>query len=459
MRGDTIVALCTAQGKAALSVLRLSGPKALAMARPIAPFLPKKPSSHRLYYGILKHKKQELDQVLISYFAKGQSFTGEESLEISCHGGEIYSDILKALIEQGARPAKKGEFSLQAFSNGKMDLIQAEALLQLIEGENPLARKQALFQLQGRLSESFLKLEKKWLYLLSHIEADIDFSLEGLKSLSEKEIQSQLKDLKKELEELISRYKPFESLQNGLSVGLFGPSNVGKSSLFNKLLQEEKAIVSKEEGTTRDIVEARMPNPKGLNLLLKDSAGFRESLSQGEKKGQEKALQLFKSCDYRLLLVDSCKLILKESLFEEKHENTWLVWTKSDLLGAKAKAPTPKEQKQKLLKALKQKYKNLKFPDKSFLISSVSGEGISQLRQSLLSCGILNSEEALISNSRHFKALLKMKESLINSQKLAERDIMALELRQGLLALYEILGKHIEDRILDQIFKQFCIGK
>ena len=460
MRGDTIVALCTAQGKAALSVLRLSGPKALSITRQIADFLPKKLMSHRLYFGLLKYKKQQLDQVLISYFKKGKSFTGEESLEISCHGGGIYSDILKVLIELGARPAQRGEFSLQAFSNGKMDLIQAEALLQLIEGENTQARRQALFQLQGHLSDRFLKLEKKWLVLLSHIEADIDFSLENLKSLTEKEIQSQIKNLEKEVQELVFCYKPFEKLQKGLSFGIFGLSNVGKSSLFNALLKEEKAIVSQEEGTTRDIVEAQILNPKGLNIVLKDSAGFRESLSLGEKKGQQKAFQLFQECDYRLLLVDSLDVLIEKSLFKDKTENSWLVFTKRDLLEQNEALLSGQDIKKKLIKSLKKKYKNLKFPEKSFLISSISGEGISELRESLLSCGILDSEEALISNSRHFKALIKMRNSLKNCKKIqSERDIIALELRQGLLALYEILGKHIEDKILDQIFKQFCIGK
>ena len=288
MTEDTIVALCTAQGRGALSVLRLSGPQALLITRSLAHFLPKKPESHKAYFGTLKRKDLNLDEVLVTYFKKGQSFTGEESVEISCHGGEVYSDILESLISEGARPAKKGEFSLQALSNGKMDLTQAEGLLQLIESESQIAKTESLKQLKGALSKKLLEIEEKWLFLLSHIEADIDFSLENLNTLTEDQIQKEIQNLLKELDSFFSSYQPFEKLQKGLIFGLFGEVNAGKSSLFNALLAEEKAIVSDEEGTTRDIVEASLSNPKGLNILLKDCAGFREGKSEGEKKRSRK---------------------------------------------------------------------------------------------------------------------------------------------------------------------------
>ena len=492
MKGGTIAALCTSKGKSALSVLRISGPKALEITKQIAPFLPAQPESHRVYFGTLKEGKKELDQVLIAYFEKGRSFTGEESLEISCHGGEIYTEVLKALLEKGARPAEKGEFSLQAFSNGKMDLVQAEALGQLIEAKSSLARSQALFQLKGNLSKKFLELEKNWLFLLSHVEADIDFSLENLNLLEEKQYRKKLKELKKKLEEMISCYRPFEKLQDGLVFGIFGRTNAGKSSLFNALLEEDRVIVSKEEGTTRDVVEGQLLNPEGLNILLKDCAGFRESHSEGERKGQKKSWEVFKNCDDRLLLLDSLSLDLEEELFKGL-EKSWLVFTKSDLLEKaweknsnnksaykrSVKALKQKDSsyrgdlrkknqklcsasyKKELVASLKKKYKNIiSVPKKTFLVSSVSGEGISELRKEILACGAMQSEDYLISNSRHYKALNEMKKTLENCEKINfERDIIALELRQGLLALYEILGKQIEDKVLDQIFKQFCIGK
>ena len=235
-----------------------------------------------------------------------------------------------------------------------------------------------------------------------------------------------------------------------------------KSSLFNALLKEDKVIVSKEEGTTRDIIEGKLLNTKGVTILLKDSAGFRKSKSEGELEGQKRASALFKECDYRLILVDSSQLSLEESLFQDI-ENTWLVFTKSDLLqkNKRTKKPLSKtQQKAELLKKLKKRHKHIKFPNKVFLVSAFLKEGLSQLREKIKACGVLQHEEFLISNSRHHKALIKMRDSLLACEKINfERDIMALELRQGLLALYEILGKQIEDKVLDQIFKQFCIGK
>jgi len=500
MTEDTLVALCTAQGRGALSVLRLSGPKALLIGRSLAGFLPEKPESHRAYFGVLKHKERALDEVLVTYFREGQSFTGEETLEISCHGGGVYKDILKALIEEGARPAKKGEFSLQALSNGKRDLTQIEALLPFIESESQASRSEAFKQLRGELSKRLLKIEERWLFLLSHIEADIDFSLENLNTLTDQQIREELQALLKELESLIENYQPFDKLQKGLAFGIFGLSNAGKSSLFNALLEEDRAIVSKEEGTTRDIVEASLSNPKGMNILLKDCAGFGESKSEGEKKGQRKSLELFKDCDYRLILIDVSRL--EPSFFEEKeslsplkknplhqilekdfaslfkglslNQKTWLLFTKSDLLSSSHFKSDVFESK--ALEKLKPSYSI----EKIFLVSSLTKEGLSDLKKQMMDCGKNNQESFLITNSRHYEALKIMRDSLAKcqaqcqnqhqqtqhqktkkekEQEALDLDIMALNLQEGLVALYEILGKQLDDKVLDQVFEKFCIGK
>lgn len=456
MTKDTICALCTSKGKGAISLIRISGPKALEITRKIAGFLPENPVSHHLYFGILKKEDELLDQVLISYFAEGRSFTGEESLEISCHGGDVYDDILRALLSSGARFAERGEFSLQAFANGKMDLVQAEGLLQFIESKNKITRKQAFLQIEGALSRRIQHIEKKWLFLLSHLEADIDFSLEGLHFLEDKKIKELVLELERELSDLISRYKPFENLQNGLVFGIFGQVNSGKSSLFNALLKEDKAIISNEPGTTRDLVEGQLFNPQGLNIYLKDSAGFRESQSEGERKGQERSRTLFNKADYRIVVLDSMnyrKQEQEEFLFKDPLK-TLFVFTKQDLvksdkscrrLFVKEKAASPS-------------------PLKTFFVSSLNREGLSDLRREILSYGNIYHEDFFITNYRHYKSLKTMKKSLKKSQAILkkpewERDLVALELRQGLQALYEILGRQIEDQILDRIFKQFCIGK
>lgn len=461
MKRDTICALCTSKGKGAVSLIRISGPKSLEITRKLAGFLPLKPESHKAYFGILKQNSEPLDQVLITYFAEGRSFTGEETLEISCHGGGIYNDVLKALLSSGARLAERGEFSFQAFSNGKMDLVQAEGLLQLIESRNDIVRRQAFAQLTGELSRALKEIEKKWLFLLSHIEADIDFSLEGLDTFKEDQIKALLQELQTKLLNILSCYKPFENLQKGLVFGIFGPVNSGKSSLFNALLKEDKAIVSKEEGTTRDLVEGQLLNPQSLNICLKDSAGFRKSESEGEIKGQAKSRELFLSCDYRIVAVDlTCfeRPDLDENLLKDS-KRTLFVFTKKDLL---KKDLTRKE----LIKSFKKMLTtNVDLPEEQvFLVSSLTGEGVDFLRTKILSYGEINQEEFLVSNYRHYKGLKIMEESLeecllILQKAQGERDIMALALRRGLVSLYEILGKQIEDKVLDKIFKEFCIGK
>lgn len=459
MRGDTICALCTPRGKGAVSLIRISGPKALEITRKLAGFLPLKPESHRTYFGLLKNNDKPLDQVLVTYFAEGRSFTGEESLEISCHGGEVYHSVLEALLNAGARLAERGEFSLQAFSNGKMDLVQAEGLLQLIEGQSEVARRQAFAQLRGLLSEKLQGVEKKWLFLLSHLEADIDFSLEGLNTFGDQEIEQALEGLKQELSLLLSSYKPFKNLQQGLIFGIFGRVNSGKSSLFNALLKEDKAIVSKEEGTTRDLVEGQILNSQDLNITLKDSAGFRISESEGEKEGQKRSRELFLTCDYKIVLLDSVNLEkqkLEKFLFEEASKS-FLVFTKKDLVGNHLSL-------EDMMCSLKEKALVLPPNDRIFFVSALTGEGIPLLRKKILSYGKIQKEDFFISNYRHYKGLKIMKESLENCLSIlknsqAEKDLMALELRQGLLSLYEILGKQIDDKLLDSIFKEFCIGK
>ena len=461
MKKDTICALCTPRGKGAISLIRISGPRALKITRKLARFLPLNPESHRAYFGVLQDGEEKVDQVLVTYFSEGNSFTGEEVLEISCHGGAVYSDILKSLLSAGARLAERGEFSFQAFSNGKMDLIQAEGLLQLIESKNKISRRQSFSQLRGLLSRKIKQIEKKWIFLLSHLEADIDFSLEGLDTFEEKKIKEHLGELEFEIANLLSRYRPFENLQRGLVFGIFGNVNSGKSSLFNSLIKEDKAVVSEEEGTTRDVVEGEITNPEGLNISLKDSAGFRRSQSKGEKRGQDKSRELFLSCDYKIVVLDSLEFKKQQldHILLERGEEILLVFTKRDLVDNTLSL-------KELTFSLKKKQKDISIPpkDRIFFVSSVTGEQISLLRRKILSYGEIDQEDFLISNYRHYKALKSMEESLKNCFLIlkdlqGEKDIIALELRRGLRAVYEILGKQIDDQILDCIFKEFCIGK
>lgn len=459
---DTICALCTPPQKGALSLIRISGPKALEITRKQAPFLPQKMESHRAYVGTLERNQIEIDQVVILYFAFGQSFTGEETVEISCHGGEVYNEILQGLLGDGARLAERGEFSLQAFSNGKMDLVQAEGLFQLIESHSPQARQTSFQQLKGLVSEKLKSLEKTLLHLLSHLEADIDFSMEDISTFDKNTFKKEVLTLKEEVQKLLENYHPFENFQKGIFCGIFGPVNSGKSTLFNGLLQTDKAIVSSEEGTTRDVNEGQLRNPKGLNLFLKDTAGFRETTSDGEKQGQRKSKEAFLTSDVQLLVYDASQPLKNQTPwnFFQDQKPKFIVFTKKDLCSKDTTKETLAAQLKKEIPQLSDFVSEAEM----FFVSALDSTSLQSLREKLFSFGALEEEKFFITNYRHYKGLEKMKESLETSLQLLqkeeeEKDLLALEMREGLQALYEILGKQIDDRVLDHIFKQFCIGK
>ena len=483
MKEDTICALSTPSGKGALAVIRISGPEASKKVRSFVP-LPKTLESHKAYVRIFKEGKDSLDQVVLTYFEEGRSFTGEETFEISCHGGPfIYGRILQALLKKGLRMAEPGEFSLRAFYNGRKDLVQAEGLFQLIESRSERARQNAFFQMEGRLSSKLGELEKKWLNLLSHLEADIDFSMEGISVLSSRARQGILKSLLQKVQSLIDRYQSFERLQKGLVVGFFGPVNSGKSTLFNRILGEKKAIVTEEEGTTRDIVEGQIQRGT-LELSLRDTAGARKTLSSAEKIGQSKTQELFFSCQVPVIVLEAPGIISQENTSSLKSLFLWLErgkrgegkkkakqgkaesrFFKRGLVVVTKKDLSPKTKKKDLLKNLKL---SPSFLSKVFYFSNrketESGEFL-KFQEKLLSLTSSQKEKEgfLITSLRQLQGFQKMKDALIETLELekglGERDLMALALRRGLLSLYEITGKQLDDKILDTLFKKFCIGK
>lgn len=522
---DTICALCTAPGTAALAVIRISGPLASKTVRHFVG-LPETIESHRAYVRLFKEDKRSIDEVVLTYFAKGRSFTGEETFEISCHGGPlIYSRILHLLLKAGLRIAEPGEFSLRAFYNGKKDLTQAEALLQLIESRSERARRSAFSQMQGQLSVKLSQLEGKWLHLLSHLEADIDFSLENLQTLSAEDTEKALKELGAMVQALLDRYRTFESLERGLTVTFFGPPNSGKSTLFNRLLGESKAIVTEEAGTTRDIVEGEMRDLEHqVHLSLRDTAGLRDTASLAEQTGQLKSKELFFNCDVPVMVLSAPEFIstatnkspLKEVL--DSLDSTYLFDSENEMLSGKSlkdkseslsykkrrleKGETFKESslrdqrdkspalslflkkglivvtKKDLLPQLKKEelLKNLFLEfssEKVFYFSNKKEEDgtdeFNRFKDILLSLERQQQENEsaeesfFVTNLRHLQGLRKMKASLREALELqqgqGERDLMALSLRRGLLSLYEITGKQLDDKVLDTVFKKFCIGK
>lgn len=459
MRRDTICALCTPPGEGALSVIRVSGPKALSSVKPLASFLPSQPASHKAYVGLLKNQDEILDEVVVTYFKQGQSFTGEETLEISCHGGDFVSHkILNVLqLQESLRLAKRGEFSLLAFLNGKLDLTQAESILQIIESTNSKSHQMAVRQLKGELSEKLSDIEKKWAFLLSHLEADIDFAQENIQVLKAKDLEKHTRSLLKEVEIILKKHKPFEELQKGFVLGIFGLVNVGKSTLFNALIEEDKSIVTSEQGTTRDPVEGQIFSEKGLNLFLKDTAGFRNAGGEAEKKGQRKTKELLSSCATPLFVLEWKEELVQEleAVIKDCEKRFVLVVTKKDLY--------PKLTKAELKSKIKKKFPRI-LEEEIFFVSAKTKEGIEGLKNYLLSFGQEEAFESFfVTNARHFKCIKKMKDSLIKTLNILsagqEKDLMALELQEGLRAIYEVTGKEFSEQVLDKIFKQFCIGK
>ena len=529
MKKDTVCALSTPPGRAALAVIRVTGPEAVSKIRRFVR-LPKALTSHRAYVRLFREDGAPIDQTILTYFAEGRSFTGEETFEISCHGGPfIYNRILRALIKKGVRAAERGEFSLRAFCNGKMDLTQAEGIQRLIESRSEAARKSAFLHTQGRFFKELQKTEEKLLRLLSLLEAEIDFSLEDIPVLSVSERDRLLEDLLKEAESLLKKFQPAARLQRGPGIALFGPANSGKSTLFNRLSGEEKAIVTEEAGTTRDIVEAEIQD-ENFRFSLSDTAGLREeAVSEAEKTGRQKTRALFWDCDIPVLVVpaplaasfssetasafwektfaglsfqdenlkkensgakadkaesggsyvqDENQKAGKSAAEADSLKKAWelflrkgfVVVTKKDLCPQTGKEALAKRlffQNRKEISALVSErffyFSNFLKESKEFagfqkalfrLCNSPGGEFFMEEREE---------DGFFISGLRQLEGLQKMQAAFHEARNLSqaggELDLIASVLRRGLSSVYEITGKRIDDKILDRIFKQFCIGK
>ena len=460
---DTIGALATAPGKGALSLIRLSGKKAFQITRRLCPFLPKNPASHKIYFGTLQNPKtgRAIDEVLVSCFKEGRSFTGEESTEISCHGGSfLASQILSALIIAGCRLAKRGEFSYRAFMQGRMDLIQAESVLHLINSTSSLALEQALKGLKGESSKRLKTLEDKLIKLLAHIEADIDFSSQDITSMSTEKKLKLLEQIKNLNNKELKNFNEENINREGFTVLIMGQANSGKSSLYNHLIGQDKALVTSHPGTTRDILSSRI----FLNqreFCIKDTAGFRETSDPIEKKGLKKVLKEIKTAHLILFLLPADKPLNKKSFsgleYKLKHTPCVPVFSKSDLLKNEKKRKAKEELAVKFLS------KNSNLHKKIIWLSSKTGEGVNNLKSNLYKTSEKDFSEVYISSSRHIESLRKMKAFVNKAEKFIKEDHLpecsAFELQQALKALNEMTGKSYNEKVVQQIFKEFCLGK
>lgn len=450
---DTICAVATAPGVGGIAVIRVSGSKAYSITRKLCPTLPLSPESHKLYFSNIKDNAGDvIDEVLVSFFDQGKSFTGDEVCEISCHGNPLLSQgILNELITAGARLAEKGEFTYRAFINEKIDLVQAESVLSLIESQSKQAAKQALGQLKGGLSEEVQALIDKLTLVLANLEANIDYAQEDIIVAENSSLINDLSSIKKNLVNYISSYKQGRLLKEGFKVALVGKPNVGKSSLLNAILGEDKAIVTNIEGTTRDIVEGELLL-NGIMVQFFDTAGIRDTFNEVELIGISKTKDVIDEVDLTCVLFDLSKPIESQLELLNTHdfkENTLIIGTKMDTLDT--------QDTHEVLPSA------IGYP--MIRLSSKTGNGVGYLFDFI--SNILNKRSneysSVISQSRHYELFIKAEKSVQRALSLLIDDdspeFIIAELQESLLFLFEVIGQQFDDQVMDKVFSEFCLGK
>ena len=466
---DTIVALATPSGSGAIGIIRVSGKDALSICNLLfkskkgLPLLQQK--SHTLQLGHIVDGERILDEVLISVFKGNKSYTGEPTVEISCHGSAfIQKEIIQLLMQKGCRAANAGEFTLRAFLNGKMDLSQAEAVADLIASDNAASHQLAMQQMRGGFTNELAVLRKELLDFASLIELELDFAEEDVEFANKEEFQSLVTKIQKVLSRLIDSFAVGNVLKNGIPVAIIGEPNVGKSTLLNALLNEDRAIVSDIAGTTRDTIEDEI-SIGGIGFRFIDTAGIRETQDQIEGLGIKKTFEKIEQAQVVIQLLNSPDLFDEEqALIQERINNIKL---ELDNLAAQFpertfillanKVDELTEQKQALLKSALPKIQ---------FISAKQKIGIEELQAQLLNfvdTGALRNNDAIVTNSRHYSALLLALEEINKVQEGLNMglssDLLAIDIRQALFHFGEITGQVTNDELLGNIFANFCIGK
>jgi tRNA modification GTPase len=451
---DTIVALSTPPGRSGIGVIRLSGPASLDLTRTLLRRPDFTPEPNRVTLKTLRDPDtgDALDQSLVTYFKSPHSFTGEDVIELSCHGSPVLLlGVVDALLKLGARAADPGEFTLRALSNGRLSLSQAEAVRDLIDAQTNAAARQAARQLGGELSARLQPFKDSLVEIIVRLESSLEFVEDDLPELALERLSLQLEDLIQNLDALARSFNSGRLLKEGLKVTLVGRPNVGKSSIFNKLLTLDRAIVTDIPGTTRDSL-SELLNLEGVPVLLTDTAGVREASDPIEHLGIERTRQAMADADLIIAVFDGSQPLSTEdeSLLAELAEGSYLVaLNKSDLeqfdaarLNGEARGVNP------------------------IPVSAKTGAGFDQLRRAILApfaVGGLQNTDFLITNARHSDLLRRAADSLRGSQAAiaggASEDLILVGLYDGLRFLGEITGETTPEDVLTQIFATFCIGK
>jgi tRNA modification GTPase len=456
-REDTIAATATPMGEGGVAIVRISGPDAERIAREIFCRSGGRNGalrSHTLHHGIIREPKSGavLDEVLLALMRKPRSYTGEDVVEVHCHGGPLLvRRVLELILSRGARHADPGEFSKRAFLNGRLDLTQAEGVLDLIRARTDKGLQLALGHLSGELSKWVGELREELLDLLVQLEAAIDFSEEEIGLLERDQVAARAEALKKKITRLVASYEWGRLFREGARVGIAGRPNVGKSSLLNALLGEERVIVTSVPGTTRDVIEESI-NLGGLPVVIWDTAGIRQTTDQVERIGVDLSLKRLEEAEAVLVVVDgSCPLAPEDhyilSLLREK--KGLIIINKIDL--------SLQIDMQQLIKEA---------PDRDLVfVSAKEGKGLDELKLSLreLLLGTWSEPPVVVTNLRQKASLARAEEGIAGALKAIKEglpsEIIAVELQAAREALEEVVGAITNDDILERIFSQFCIGK
>jgi len=450
---DTIVALATAHGVSAIGVIRLSGSKAIQVANELFPSKNlQAEAANSLHVGFLKDGNRVLDEVVLCLFRAPRSYTGEDVIEISCHGSPfIQEQIINACIAHGARLAKPGEFTQRAFLKGKLDLTQAEAVADLIASNTAASQQTALKNIRGGFSDILKELRDQLIRFSALIELELDFSQEDVEFADRSALEALIQRISVTVKQLLESFRLGNVIRNGVNVAIVGKPNAGKSTLLNTLLNENRAIVSEIAGTTRDTIE-EIINIDGILFRLIDTAGIRDSEDAIEIIGVEKSMEKMKSADIVLYLFDAFSETAGEleaaiHRLQEINPSYMLVGTKSDLSDQTD---------------LAEKFSGID----ALYLSAKTHHHIDILKERLVDKvlqGKVNTESVIVTNARHYASLQQVASSLQDIQTGMDNripgDLLALDIRRCLHYLGEITGEVTNEDQLDYIFSKFCIGK
>lgn len=458
---DNIIALATPAGSGAISVIRVSGSKSIEITDSLfkskdgSKLLDKK--SHTITLGEISDKNRIIDEVLLSLFIAPKSYTGENVVEISCHGSSyVHNEIIKLFIDNGCRAARAGEFTLRAFLNGKLDLSQAEAVADLISSRSSASHKIALNQMRGGFKSDIEQLRQQLLDFASLIELELDFSEEDVEFANLKELKVLIHKIKDAISELINSFAMGNVIKNGIPIVIVGEPNTGKSTLLNTMLNDERAIVSEIPGTTRDTVEDELIL-NGVNYRFIDTAGIRITKDKIESIGIKKTFEKVESSSIVLYMLDSSvtdsnkindsKEIINKMIKDFPDKNLVIVVNKIDIGDSK------------LIESHFNDFNHV-------CISAKDGINIDKLKHQISSCidlNEINTNSSVVTNSRHYDLLCKSSVEIENVLKGIDDkisgDLLAIDIRQALQYLGELTGEVTNDEVLGNIFSKFCIGK